>query len=282
MTENIVHGIASVFTPPHHRRQGYAARLMKELANILYGWQSEHLPCVGSILYSDIGPSYYTKLGWHVNATNSHYTFNPARIPWPSEAKGLSKTSLVELCDRDETMIRDAMKTSANVERRVVIIPDIDHMLWHIEKEQFMSELFLGKIPLLKGAIAGPPGNQIWVVWTHCYYSHPEEESNENGLNILRLVVENEHPGSVNYDELLRSLKAVIHAAQWEANEWKLDYVNLWEPSKLVKKMIEKSGISHDIVEREDEAIACGMWYDQNGIIIDAPLWVNNERYAYC
>ncbi|KAE8414600.1 hypothetical protein BDV36DRAFT_239019 [Aspergillus pseudocaelatus] len=282
--DNMVYGIASVFTPPRYRRRGYAARLMKELANKLHSWQSAApTPCIGSILYSDIGRRYYAKLGWHVNPTNSHYTFRPARVPWPSRTEGISKARLAELCERDEIMIRNAMKCPRKgTKRRVTIIPDIDHMLWHIGKEEYMSELFLGKIPLLKGAITGPPGNQIWAIWTHCYYSHPEERLNENGLYILRLVVQNAEPTTDDANQPMDSFNAILQAAQYEATEWKLDYITLWEPSLLVQGWIDGSGIEYAITERKEEGIASGMWYDANGSKIDPPLWINNERYAYC
>ncbi|OBT64452.1 hypothetical protein VE03_05371 [Pseudogymnoascus sp. 23342-1-I1] len=281
--DNIIYGIASVFTPPQYRRRGYAARLMEELSKKLHSWQSVHAPCIGSILYSDIGRSYYTKLGWHVNASNIHYTFKPAQVPWPSCTEGISKSRLAELCDIDEVMIRKAMKLPTNEERRrVVIIPDVEHMLWHIEKGEFMSNLFLGKIPSLKGVIIGVPGNRMWAIWTHCYYTHPEAQSSENGLYILRLVVENDECTIDNDTELADLLKAILRAAQYEATEWKLDYINLWEPSLLVQRLIGKSGIEHAATDRKDKAVASGMWYDENGSNIDPPLWINNERYAYC
>jgi GNAT superfamily N-acetyltransferase len=281
--DNIIHGIASVFTPPEYRRRGYAARLMKELATKLHGWQSEHTPCIGSILYSDIGETYYTNLGWHVDTADSQYNFKPAQVPWPAGAKGIRKPWLTELCERDEAIIRKSMKVVTDEpKRQMTIIPDVAHMLWHIAKEEFMSGLFLGKIPLMIGAIAGPPGSQIWAVWTHCYYSHPDEELRENGLYILRLVVENEEAAAAKINELVDSLKAVLEAAQHQASEWRLDYINLWEPSRLVRELIEKSGIEHTITGRRKEAIASGMWYDENGSTIDPPLWMNNERYAYC
>ncbi|KAI9670421.1 MAG: hypothetical protein M1829_004744 [Trizodia sp. TS-e1964] len=51
----ISHGIGSVFCDPRFRRRGYAARMMKELAAILRGWQSNQGNCLFTELYSDIG-----------------------------------------------------------------------------------------------------------------------------------------------------------------------------------------------------------------------------------
>jgi hypothetical protein len=69
--ENIVHGIASVFCPPEYRGKGYAARHMREMAQVLRKWQSDDGRPIGSVLYSDIGKIYYQKLGWIPNRTNS-------------------------------------------------------------------------------------------------------------------------------------------------------------------------------------------------------------------
>lgn len=46
--------------------------------------------------------------------------------------------------------------------------------------------------------------------------------------------------------------------------------------------MITPSGIEHLVVEREEDSIASGLWYDESGEVGTAPLWINNERYAWC
>lgn len=295
--EAIVHGIASVFCPPELRARGYAARMMRELAKVLHGWQAEHARCVGSILYSDIGKTYYSKLGWHPNLTNFHVVFQPSRKSDQSlaEAHAVATDSLAELCIRDEAMIRQAMAAPAEgINLRMTIVPDLDHMLWHIRKEEFACDLLFGKVPRAIGAIAGPPGSQVWVIWTHRYYEHPDAKSPDNTLYILRLVIENhsiernfssdadEKVLSAKHDEQTGYLKAVIQAAQAEAAEWRLDQVKLWDPIPAVQEMIAESGIDHSVVQREEDSIASGLWYDENGEASVAPLWINNEHFAWC
>ncbi|TVY91373.1 hypothetical protein LAWI1_G005829 [Lachnellula willkommii] len=297
VSDAIVHGIASVFCPPELRARGYAARMMRELAKVLHGWQAEHARCVGSILYSDIGKTYYSKLGWHPNVTNFHVVFQPSRKPDQSlaEAHAIAADSLAELCIRDEAMIRRAMATPAEgISLRMTIVPDLDHMLWHISKEEFACDWLFGKVPRAVGAIAGPPGSQVWVIWTHRYYEHPEANSADNTLYIVRLVIENhnieknfsseadEKVPSAKHDEQVGYLKAVIQAAQAEAAEWRLDQVKLWDPIPAVQEMIAQSGIDHSVVEREEDSIASGLWYNENGETGVAPLWLNNEHFAWC
>jgi hypothetical protein len=189
--EVLVHGIASVFCPLGYRRRGYAARHMTEVAKALRTWQSDQGKVAGSVLYSDIGKTYYAKLGWQPNPTNWHVEFPPMNIPKSPLTQELVEDDLAELCKRDEAIIRAAMATPADgVKKRFTILPDLDHMLWHIAKESFATEQLFGKIPRAKGAIAGPSGSQVWAIWTHRYYGHPMAESPSNVLYILRLVVE--------------------------------------------------------------------------------------------
>ena len=293
--EVIVHGIASVFCPLEYRRRGYAARHMMELAKALSTWQSDQARVAGSVLYSDIGKSFYANFGWKPNVTNWHAEFQPKKMPMSPLAQELIEDDLGELCRRDEAMIRGAMATPADkVTKLITILPDLDHMLWHIGKENFATEQLFGKRPRAKGAIAGPPGGQVWAIWTHRYYMHPNTEPSSNVLYILRLVVEGDHHANKSPStgengfqtkEQLRqadSLIAVLQYAQAEAAEWRLDYVKLWEPSPWVQDIITKSNPDHCIVEREEDSIASALWYDENGGYEAAPVWINNEHYAWC
>ncbi|KAI4208517.1 MAG: hypothetical protein LQ346_000027 [Caloplaca aetnensis] len=291
----IIHGIASVFCPLEYRRRGYAARHMKELARALCKWHSHRARVVGSVLYSDIGKAYYTKFGWQPNASNWHMEFPPAKLPGISKAREIAEDDLGELCRRDETIIRDAMaKPTGRVNNFVTILPDLDHMLWHIAKENFATEQLFGKRPRAKGAIAGLPGHQAWAIWTHRYYAHPNAESPNNVLYILRLVVEGDESANVpssrrengfrreKQERQVDSLITVLHCAQAEAAEWQLNHVKLWEPTPWVQDVIAKSDISHRIVEREEDSIASCLWYDEDNGRDAAPVWINNEHYAWC
>jgi hypothetical protein len=293
--EVIVHGIASVFCPPEYRRRGYAARHMTEVSKALYTWQLDQARVVGSILYSDVGKIYYAKLGWQPNPTNWHVEFPPMNTPKSPLTQELVEDDLPELCKRDEAIIRAAMATPADgVKKRLMVLPNLDHMLWHIAKENFATEQLFSKIPRAKGVIAGPPGSQVWAIWTYRYYGHPNAESPSNVLYILRLVVEgddsaNKPPSTgenglqtTKLDKQVCYLVAVLQAAQAAAAEWRLDSVKLWEPSPWVQHVISESKINHWIVEREEDSIASGLWYDENGGLGTAPVWINNEHYAWC
>ncbi len=271
---------------------------MKELAKVLKGWQSEYGKNIGSVLYSDIGKEYYAGPGWLPNPRNAHFVLPPARIEKPVTAQLVPESELEALCHRDEVMIRKAMATPSMARKRVVILPDLDHMLWHIRKEDFATKYIFGKKPQAKGAIAGSPGKQVWAIWVHRYYghpNHPDEAEGDGGnvLYILRLVVEGDDTANKPYEgqsppiaayvEQAAALQAVLQAAQAEAAEWHLDEVNLWEPSPLVQNILGQSGLDTTWVERQEASIACAQWVSEDDDAAgEVPAWVNNEHYAWC
>jgi hypothetical protein len=295
VNDNVVHGIASVFCPVPYRRRGYAGRMMQELAKELYTWQTDGLPCVGTTLYSDIGKEYYSKLGWLSNITNSHVEFQPKTGPWPSSVKAVLESDLEDLCKRDEVIIRSQMaKPTADFETRFTIIPNLAHAGWHIGKEDFATQHLFGKPPSAKGAIAGPPGSQVWATWARRYYGRHDAEETSNVLYILRLVMELDEtatrlPSDSTkiliqdvYKEQAQYLKAVLQAAQVEAAKWKLDVIKLWDPTPLVLDLLAQSGMEYVIRERQEDSIASLLWYNhEGGIDSNSPFWVNNEHYAW-
>ncbi|KAK5730542.1 hypothetical protein LTR15_000479 [Elasticomyces elasticus] len=258
--EGIVHGIASVFCAPGFRRRDYAARLMSEMGKVLRTWQAEFGQPMGSILYSDIGKSYYAKLGWIPNSTNTHYVFSPSspNITWPSSAKPIKESEIGDLCRRDISTVRNAMRRPfATDKQRITILPDLDHILWHV----------------------------------HRYYGLPTTKDTENVLYILRFVVEGDETANnppapqseINSTETkqldamrLARITAVLQAARVEAANWQLDAVKLWEPSPIVERLLIQSGLEATTVVRDSDSIASGLWNTS----VDA-LWINNEHYAW-
>ncbi|KXH52101.1 hypothetical protein CNYM01_00432 [Colletotrichum nymphaeae SA-01] len=299
-TERIVHGVASVFCPVKFRGRGYAACHMKKLATVLRGWQSENGNVIGSVLYSDIGKKYYTKMGWAPNPVNGHLVLPPVMMKIPAASHPIFESHLESLCLRDKDMIQNGMATPSPSRKRVVILPDLDHMLWHIRKEDFAIKQIFGAKAMIKGAIAGVPGKQVWAYWVRRYYRHPghhsiEDADDKNVLYILRLVVEGDETANKpregdiaipmeDYAEQAAALKAVTQAAQAEAADWRLDQVQLWDPSPMVKSLLDQSDLHAVYVERQNHSVASLLWFeDDEGLgPEDAPVLINNEHYAWC
>lgn len=296
VTEKIIHGVASVFCNPSYRRRGYAARMMKELVKLLPTWQTEKIECIGSVLYSDIGKTYYAKLGWHPFPNNSHIELHPLKVAKPPGVRELLAGDLAQLCMEDEYMVRKALATASSDQKiRMMLVPDLDHMLWHHKKEEWVCDKLFGKEPQFKGAVAGQPGNRVWAIWTHRFYGDPKLETSGNTLYILRLVIENHAALAATLSRSTRTaqeatqfelhaehLKNVLQTAQAEAAEWRLSHVNLWDPTPVVEALLERTSVHFTKVDRENEGIASLLWYGEGTGKEDSLEWVGNEKYAWC
>ncbi|TAQ91661.1 hypothetical protein B7494_g116 [Chlorociboria aeruginascens] len=279
VTQTITHGIGSVFCDPKYRRKGYASRMMKEVAVKLRTWQLDEQSGLAqvpfSILYSDIGKSYYAGFGWHP-FPSSHIAFPPVKGR-PEVAKALGYEDLQELCDVDVASLRRSMESVIDAKIHVALIPNYDQMQWHHLREDFISKHVLGECPEIKGALAGRKGARVWAIWTRSYSGPIDKESSVNALHILRLVIENEDdPNNVE------SFKAVLGFAQSEAHKWKLGHVELWNPRPLLKNLIEKTELEHKEEEREKESITSFMWYGEGSGKVDEIEWMGNEKYGWC
>jgi GNAT superfamily N-acetyltransferase len=310
----IAHGIASVFTDPQFRGKGYASKMMRLLGEQLGRWQGRlgeydreadmgvglgtglREGMVGfSVLYSDIGKSFYAVQGW-APFESTHFTFPPA--PEPREdasatvgeeketAKGISLVpigypELAELCATDETLLRAKLANSSlwpGPKARVSLIPDLDTILWHQMREDFMTQHIFGKTSTVKGAVYGKEakGNRIWAVWSRGYYGGLERIEG-NTLYILRLVIEDE---GAEEEFIADGIKAIVGFAQAEAREWRLAHVEMWNPTPLVKKLVENSGLKYEFTVREKDGIASLMWYGKGPV--DEVEWIAIEKFGWC
>jgi GNAT superfamily N-acetyltransferase len=290
--EVIVHGIASVFCDPQYRGRGYAKRMLRELGLVLRTWKTDdHTECVGSVLWSDIGKTYYNTLGWSPG-TNVHLEFPSLRSPAGENVRSrlLRANDLPALCAADSNMIRKTLlRTTEKGGLCMTIIPDHSHMLWHhIREELIWNQVHLHSTPGDKGVIAGQPENRVWAIWAHGLSSTETSSTSQGTLYILRLVVERPEVfesrerdlSPSEREELVLNMKIVLQSAQAEAAKWKLGSVRLWNPSDFLKELISKAGIEYSEVDREKECIGSLQWYgpdDEENV-----EWIGNERYAWC
>jgi GNAT superfamily N-acetyltransferase len=281
--EVITHGIGSVFTNPAYRGRGYASRMLRELGVKLNHWQTDKcMPgmenCNFSILYSDIGKKYYAHHGWHP-FPSSHIAFPPAPVPTTMSipAKRLANPDIPDLCTLDENYIRRDLANAKDGKTHVALVPDHDTMQWHHLREDFLTSKIFAKSPKTKGAIAGELGNRIWAIWTRSFYGPLVPESG-NVLHILRLVLEDDTAS----DENAAKLKSILQIAQEEALDWKLDDVEIWNPTPVVKSLIQKTGLKHKEEDRQQESIASLMWYGEGSGKMDEIEWVGNEKFGWC
>ncbi|KAK1708892.1 uncharacterized protein BDZ83DRAFT_592322 [Colletotrichum acutatum] len=241
-----------------------------------------------SVLYSDIGKKFYAKHGWHPYES-THLEFPPQASPPPSEAgteeavgavgavqveaSPLGYHELAELCSVDERLIR-AKLAKKSTKTRVSLIPDLDAMLWHLMREDYMTKHIFGQTPTVRGGVVGEHGSRVWAVWTRGYYGGLKKPEG-NTMHILRLAIEDEEGSGDEYVQ--GAIEALLRLARAQAAEWKVNGVEMWNPEPRVRGLIEKAGIPHEFIERENDSIASLMWYGQGEV-----EWVLNEKFGWC
>jgi hypothetical protein len=256
-----------------------------------------------SVLYSDIGKIFYARKGW-APFESSHVSFPP--VPRPASrdelqngghtngsvegkadiaATPIGYHELAELCAVDEGLLRKSLVRRVEAAAAgdgqakkacVALLPDLDTILWHLMREDFMTKHIFGRTPSARGAVYGEVGRRMWAVWTRGYYGGLEKRE-ANTLHILRFVIEDENCPE---DYLGEGFQSIIQIAQAEAAEWLSQDVQMWNPTPKLKRLVRNSGIQFGFVDRDSQSIASLMWYG-NGRADDLD-WVANEKFGWC
>jgi hypothetical protein len=232
-----------------------------------------------SVLYSDIGKRFYAKHGW-APFESAHVSFRPvegaAGGGEGQVARPIGYHELAELCAVDERLLRADLARRATGKTHVALLPELDALLWHLMREDYMTKCIFGKTPAARGAVAGEPGKRVWAVWMRGYYGGLKKMEG-NTLHVLRVVVEDpEQPD----EELVDGFRSIVQMAQHEAAEWKTQDVQVWNPTPKLRGLVEKCGVKFEFVNRDKDSIASLRWYGEEPT---AELdWVANEKYAWC
>lgn len=198
-----------------------------------------------------------------------------------------------ELCEIDVAAVRRNLESRPkDSNTAVALIPNIETIRWHHAREEFVGNELHGKMPKIKGAVVGTEkGKRIWCYWTRMWYNQDPAEAKGNTLHILRLVIEDGGwEGSSSYtngqsqDHSHDAAIAVLMAmAQREAEEWKMENVEMWAPTPTALAAAKKLDPSAKIIDRDVESIASLRWYPEHeGPVADKIDWIANEKYAWC
>ncbi|EFE42598.1 conserved hypothetical protein [Trichophyton verrucosum HKI 0517] len=309
----ITHGIGSVFCPPEHRGRGYAKRMIIELSKILDTWQQErgagqgHPQCLFSVLYSDIGKSFYAAHGWHPYAS-SHFTLAPeavgtAAVNGSANGNGNSSgnngsvritkgvdMSIVKDMSREDVLrymcsepvmeqhkqkLKDASKVSSKA--IAAFPPDFAHMSWHWARDEFYSQILRPEKGETHVKGAAVPSRKVFMTWNRKYGATPKDCT----LYILR--TQHEEPSSpAERQGVVEALAAILRRARVEAHEWNVDHVQIWNPSALVKEAIQIADPDAAEVHREKDSIPCLKWDGDKFGYGENVDWMWNERYGWC
>jgi GNAT superfamily N-acetyltransferase len=280
--EGWAHGVASVYTFDDRRGRGYAARMMKILAQTLAKMeQDQPSSALFSVLFSDVGKEFYNRAGWApFQSTHLRLPAQPGPASPPAAVQAVTADNLRELVDRDNEIIRARLFApgEASDKIRVAIAPDYDSYLRHQRREQFVCERVFKRTPTVHGAVyTAEGGSRVWAVWTRGI-SGGLEKPDANTLYILRLAVEDE---AIPDAQLEDALAAVLAAAQGQAAEWSCPNVHLWNPDPRVRQLAEAvPELGASFVVRESKSITCLQQF--GGRETSETEWVLNEKFEWC
>lgn len=267
-------GITNVFCAEEHRGKGYAGRMMKKLGSLLgtyYSGCARPEPHF-TVLWSDIGKDHYAKRGWKPHSSKQ-LTFkaetSTAVVPRP-DTKLLISEDLEGLCVLDEMLMRKRMKRFEDGKTHVAIVPSTANLQWHMARDDFVADKLLSVVPRWKGAASRRIGERFWAIWRRDYQSSPNEESEKNVLHVLRLVIEDEaflkvgvkqenESMKTRLEEAAECIQNVFDAARREAAAWNCSSVVFWNPSPLVKELVDMTDLSY-VEERKDAGIPSLRW----------------------
>jgi hypothetical protein len=235
----------------------------------------------------------------------------PSGLP---TARLLKAADLPDLCEIDSKLMRAHLSSLPSSKTAVALIPDVQTMDWHHSREDFVGEELHGRTPEIKGALVGSEeGKRVWCYWTRMWYNNDPTESKDNTLHILRLVIEdgdvseelvthdtNSINGAMNGhsnglveninkkgEHHVRAIETLLRVAQAQAKEWKMEHVELWNPSAVGIEAARRIQSDAAVVDRDKESIASFLWYgdepkSDTGKVADLVDWIGNEKYGWC
>lgn len=175
----------------------------------------------------------------------------------------------------------------------VALLPNVETIRWHHAREDFIGNEVHGKAPTVKGAMVGTEkGKRVWCFWTRTRYNNDPSQAKGNTLHILRLVIEDGSwadasksrvNGDSGHDSHEAAIAALMAMAQREAEEWKMEHVEIWNPTSATVAAAQRLHPSAKVVDRDEESIASLQWFpEHDGPMAEKIEWIGNEKYVWC
>jgi hypothetical protein len=198
-------------------------------------------------------------------------------------ARPLYAEDLAELCAIDVASVRRSLEARPRGSKSAVaLLPDVETIQWHHAREDFVGMELHGTTPKVKGAMVGSEkGRRVWCFWTRMWYNNNPAESKGNALHILRLVIEDGAGEDIQGHGA--AIAALMSMAQREAEEWKMEHVEIWNPTPATVSAAQQLDSSANVVDRDEESIASLLWFpEHDGSMAEMIDWIGNEKYGWC
>ncbi|KAJ3183466.1 hypothetical protein HDU87_006785 [Geranomyces variabilis] len=274
--------IASVFTPAAHRRKNYARTMLTLL-------RDTRMTCaLASILYSDIGPEYYARLGWAVYPSRITTldaavkgmllsNNNPAiAVVTPQEVPALIERARAAVVRRVETSPSAATTpttptAAAAAAASFAVLPSAEKILWFHARALYYAKTLapanatpdvLAAVGLRRLLLGGKQQQASFILW---YVDFAERK-----LKVLLAHEEQEDDGGDG--TALREL--VCAARRWAAGA-DLKAVEVWDVD------VGADGEEGVVVGDRTSSLSSLTILDGATTSADGINWVANERYAW-
>nr|CCA14912.1 conserved hypothetical protein [Albugo laibachii Nc14] len=253
--------IASVFTLPAYRRRGYAAFFMQEVAEFL----RTRPKAIASALFSDIGPNYYTKLGWKVFPSDSaviDLVSSDNTVEFSiDEAKSLFMDQKLDaLLREDAERIKQQLLDDETLSNMDVLatIPTFDSIEWQFCIGRYYAESrVLDPRPMECGYRINADAFIVWAL-----------NFKESTLFVLR----------TRMDCACEQVLQLLHAAIVQANRYKLRYIKIWQPSSILfSSSVQKYLVITKVVRTE--SLSSLIFFPE--MEDTTLLWLLNEKFSW-
>ncbi|KAE9006914.1 hypothetical protein PR003_g16797 [Phytophthora rubi] len=266
--------ISSVYTLPEFRKRGLAGFFLAEVAK-----QLEQLPkALISVLYSDVGPTFYDKLGWKCHPSK----MATLEVDHPRNVKAVDSNNVsVELetlllddklgnvLEADNARLVEELSGEKFQGREAfLILPTRDSIEWHFGNGVHYARVAgFDELPSRCGVRIS---DNAYVIWWH--------NLKESTLYVDRA----RFPDSG--DNAAEATRVLLDAAMQEARKFKLKKVVVWDPASGLVRDEVRHLLEIEVAERQLSLSSAMVFRQGNGdenSTASLPHWFSNEKYAW-
>ncbi|KAI9921544.1 hypothetical protein PsorP6_002537 [Peronosclerospora sorghi] len=233
------HHIGSVFTLPEYRNRGLAKIFMQEVAR-----QLKKLPrALVSILYSDIGPNFYDKLGWKLHPSKMAILNVVSSRSISIENKSGEEivplnldTNLEKLLQHDnERLISELASEKYECQEAFVVLPTRDSIEWQFCIGEYFAQIRGYKDTPTRCGVK--INKNAFILWCH------------NLKESTLYVVRSRFPEACEQSTTITC--QLLNEALSEANKFNLEKIAIWVPAKCLHDPGVQRYFEINFVDRE-------------------------------